>query len=236
VDGGAWFYLYNESSASFVNSTVSGNTAGDYEGWALWAGGSSSGDHGTLTVRNSTVTDNTGIVGLGFEVVTGVVSHTIVAGNHIVDPVDYAFNGEVWIGSYQGTDTDVSVEWSILGDITDQTAGAGYTEGPGVTTGVTDPGLGPLADNGGPTLTHLPASNSPSVDAGDPAVAGAPATDQRGQARIQGAAIDIGAVEMQPQLAATGTDAMGAWWAGALLLVLGAGTLAGGRTLRRRTA
>ena len=32
-----------------------------------------------------------------------------------------------------------------------------------------DPLLGPLQDNGGPTLTHLPAADSPAVNATDPA-------------------------------------------------------------------
>lgn len=58
-----------------------------------------------------------------------------------------------------------------------------------------DPALGPLSDNGGPTLTHLPASNSPAVDSGDPNISDPPATDQRGFARIFGSQIDMGAVE-----------------------------------------
>lgn len=56
-----------------------------------------------------------------------------------------------------------------------------------------DPLLGPLATNGGPTLTMLPRSDSPAIDAGDDLAA--PATDQRGVPRAQGARSDIGAVE-----------------------------------------
>ena len=41
-----------------------------------------------------------------------------------------------------------------------------------------DPKLGPLADNGGPTKTHLPAADSPAIDAGIDS--GAPSKDQRG--------------------------------------------------------
>lgn len=58
--------------------------------------------------------------------------------------------------------------------------------------------LGPLANNGGPTLTHLPGLLSPAIDAGTGA--GAPATDQRGIPRPQGSAVDMGAVEVQPAL------------------------------------
>jgi hypothetical protein len=54
-----------------------------------------------------------------------------------------------------------------------------------------DPLLGPLANNGGPTLTHLPQAGSPAIDHGS----GCPPTDQRGAARPVGLACDIGAVE-----------------------------------------
>jgi predicted outer membrane repeat protein len=59
-----------------------------------------------------------------------------------------------------------------------------------------DPMLGPLADNGGPTLTHMLLSGSPAIDAGQ-CVTGL-TTDQRGLPRLQGPACDIGAVERQP--------------------------------------
>jgi hypothetical protein len=51
--------------------------------------------------------------------------------------------------------------------------------------------LGPLANNGGPTLTHMPQAGSPAIDQGS----GCPAIDQRGAARPVGPACDIGAVE-----------------------------------------
>lgn len=56
--------------------------------------------------------------------------------------------------------------------------------------------LGPLADNGGPTLTHALLDGSPAIDAGD--AASCPATDQRGVTRPQGPGCDIGAFEWQP--------------------------------------
>jgi len=56
--------------------------------------------------------------------------------------------------------------------------------------------LGPLADNGGPTLTHMLLSGSPAIDAGQ-CINGV-TTDQRGLPRFQGTACDIGAVERQP--------------------------------------
>ena len=68
----------------------------------------------------------------------------------------------------------------------------------------TDPLLGPLADNGGFTLTHDLRPGSPAIDAGSPTVC--PATDQRGAARPidgdgkDGARCDMGAVEYMPKV------------------------------------
>ena len=66
-------------------------------------------------------------------------------------------------------------------------------------TGVTDAGLGTLANNGGPTQTHALLSGSPALDTGtctdhaDDTVL----TDQRGVIRPQGSACDIGAYELE---------------------------------------
>ena len=69
-----------------------------------------------------------------------------------------------------------------------------------------DPGLGPLADNGGPTPTHELLLGSPAIDFGRGAGAGPrpwPATDQRGLPRVVDgntdgrSVIDAGAVEHQ---------------------------------------
>ncbi len=60
----------------------------------------------------------------------------------------------------------------------------------------TDPRLGPLADNGGPTLTMALLAESPAIDAAD--TASAPITDQRGFPRPVGQAADIGAFEFPP--------------------------------------
>lgn len=69
----------------------------------------------------------------------------------------------------------------------------------------TDPMLSPLADNGGPTLTHALLAGSPAIDAGNPnsieVTNWIPSTvitsDQRGVARPQGENNDIGAFELE---------------------------------------
>lgn len=58
-----------------------------------------------------------------------------------------------------------------------------------------DAKLGPLAANGGPTLTCHLLPGSPALDAGDDSLTG---TDQRGQPRPAGLHVDIGAFETQP--------------------------------------
>ena len=64
--------------------------------------------------------------------------------------------------------------------------------------GSTDPALGPLQDNGGPTQTIAPALNSPAVDKGhNPGVGPDPTQDQRGFARP---------FDMSPPNANDGTD------------------------------
>jgi uncharacterized repeat protein (TIGR01451 family) len=67
----------------------------------------------------------------------------------------------------------------------------------------TDALLGPLADNGGPTLTFLPLTGSPAIDGAGISNPNCPADDQRGFTRPQDgngdtvASCDIGAVEVQ---------------------------------------
>jgi LPXTG-motif cell wall-anchored protein len=111
-----------------------------------------------------------------------------------------------------------TVPWNLSYTITDAPAHADIVAGAG-TRLATDPKLGPLQDNGGPTLTRLPLAGSPAIDAGDPAFvadAGLPG-DQRGLARPSGGRVDIGATEVQQAtstatLPATGIDVTPTAW------------------------
>jgi hypothetical protein len=70
-----------------------------------------------------------------------------------------------------------------------------------------DPLLGPLADNGGFSLTQLPLPGSPAIDGGT--TAGCPSTDQRGLPRPAGLSCHIGAVEVQPFMCRGDCDGKG---------------------------
>ncbi len=83
--------------------------------------------------------------------------------------------------------------------------------GTGVTGGLTngtngnqvggdDPGIGPLAANGGLTQTIALLTGSPAIDAGDYALVIQLTTDQRGTGFVRShtGTVDIGAFEVQP--------------------------------------
>ena len=86
------------------------------------------------------------------------------------------------------------------GTITDGGGNLSYpdTTCPGINS---DPKLGPLQDNGGPTQTMALLPGSAAIDAANDAICAAPPVnnlDQRGIARPQGPHCDIGAYEATP--------------------------------------
>jgi len=190
------------------SSTISANTASG------WGGGiSSSGDlqglpEGALFVVNSTVSGNAaGNAGSGIgnhRSQMFLVSST-VAGNQggrdiqNSHPLSRAANSIV-VGECSGQERLVSEG----GNIESPGATCAFTE----TTdevGVTSEklSLGPLADNGGPTETRAPATDSTAIDrvTGDKCLDAYEMpllSDQRGVARPQGSACDSGAVEVVP--------------------------------------
>jgi hypothetical protein len=86
-------------------------------------------------------------------------------------------------GDTSGTLTDAG--YNICSDATANFSAIGSLNN-------TNPLLGPLTDNGGPTPTVLLLAGSPALDA---IPTGFPPVDQRGVTRPQGVAADIGAVE-----------------------------------------
>ncbi len=161
---------------AIMNSTISGNSAGDRGG----------GIFGSADIRNSTVSGNSAVSGGGIYN-TGEFS-TLIS-NTILNA---GASGE---NIFNNGGTVTSHGYNISSD-----NGGGYLNGPGDQIN-TDPLLGPLQNNGGPTLTHAPLTGSPAIDAGDPNFTPPPLRDQRGRCfyRVFGRRIDIGSVEIQPR-------------------------------------
>lgn len=183
VDGAGG--IANMRTATLINSTVSDNAeAGIANGQAL-------------TLINSTVSGNsgTGIVNYGSEL---TLIHTTVSMNGADSNRSAIFGGPV-------TSTNSLIDGSCSQLRLDSRGG--NVESPGDTCGFDQPSdqvsvlgweldLGPLRNNGGPTLTQLPGAGSVAIDAiaeADCAVG----TDQRGVIRPQGPRCDAGAVEVE---------------------------------------
>jgi len=85
--------------------------------------------------------------------------------------------------------------------------GGGVLTGPGDQIN-TDPMVGPLQDNGGPTFTHALLPGSLAIDAGDPSFTPPPIFDQRGPGfdRVRNDRIDSGSFEVQTGTTPTPTS------------------------------
>jgi hypothetical protein len=171
--------IYSTGDLTVVNSTVALNHA---DAFKKGSGGGIE-DAGTaLAVWNSTIAGNvtSGQTQLGGGVETGAGSFrdTVVAGNQ-------ASAGPDLYGTLKASSHDLFQK---------SAGGSGYD--PTDLLDV-DPILGPLQNNGGPTLTMALLPGSPAIDSGDNT--NAPDWDQRGPGypRIVNGTIDRGAFEVQ---------------------------------------
>jgi hypothetical protein len=173
--GGAGIAVKNIYYGTAIrDSTISGNIAlAEGGGLAILD------TYGNTRIYSSTITGNYGynFAGQGIASTGGTVTlvNSIVANNSSrVDDEDLAgtFSSDHSLIKTPGSSASVSGAGNIFGK---------------------DPVLGPLHDNGGPTLTMLPAIGSPAIDAGSADTT----VDQRGSPRPAGAGYDMGAVERQ---------------------------------------
>jgi len=196
--------IINLGTLTITNSTISGNLARNR------GGGIFNASLRPLTITNSTISDNIVVRADGGD------GGGIYNGGTLLEITNVTMNNNTAaIGGGIRNDTNAMLKNTIIanspsggncfGTITsngnnlDSGETCGFT-GTGDLTN-TDPLLGALADNGGPTLTHALVVGSPAVDA---VASGCPPphTDQRGLGRpVDGdgdgaAACDIGAFEL----------------------------------------
>jgi uncharacterized repeat protein (TIGR03803 family) len=212
--------LFNSGTADLVNSTFvsnqdTGGTGGNggsgsyvwgpHGGYKIYTPGGPGGlggdafgaicsTNGTLTFTNCTMAYNTsiggpgGLSGAGGDLSggghpspSGVPGGALVTSNALVLNTIIAANSPSnCMGRVTDTGHNISSDPSCA-----------FTANTSLNN--TDPRLGSLSNNGGPTLTLPLLAGSPAIDAGNTSLA--PATDQRGFPRPAGLAADIGAFE-----------------------------------------
>ncbi|MEO6062948.1 MAG: choice-of-anchor Q domain-containing protein [Thermoflexales bacterium] len=162
--------------ATLINSTVSGNVA------QAGAGGVAINTaNGRLYLFNTTIANNTtdvlnnGSNGGGLSIQAG--SHVSMTNSVLADNIDSGASndspdcfGAIHSEGYNHIESMANC--TVSGNTTGNVTGS-------------DPGLGGLKNNGGPTLSHMPNAGSSVIDSGDPAGCEDPAggvltTDQRG--------------------------------------------------------
>ena len=200
--------IYNATTLTLSNSTLGSNTA--YYGGGIY---DSHGSNTTVTISNSTLSGNIANgKGGGIYDTTGMfLTHSTLSGNsadtgtgggiyHDSGMFSAAFEigntilkaGTLGANIVNNSGTVTSHGYNLSSD-----EGGGALNGSGDLIN-TDPMLGPLQDNGGPTFTHELLIGSPAIDRGDPNFTPPPLYDQRGYARVFNGRIDIGSLEVQP--------------------------------------
>ena len=194
----------NGTTLDIIGSTISGNSA------SLLSGGRGGGifNDGTLIVINSTISGNSGANGGGIhngiaDVPTLRLTNSTIALNTPANVANAGafitanslLHGSCSLSTFGGSVSSLGGNLESPGDTCDLTD-------PTDQVGIPDPGIGPLADNGGPTFTHMLLPGSDAIDAGT--AAECMNEDQRGVPRamdgdgdtVQGC--DVGAVEACP--------------------------------------
>lgn len=181
--GGGAIAGQDQAQAILANTTISGNESGVNGGALLLR------NQSVVRATNVTITANT-TPGLGAALYNGTIA--IVPGSVFAEFANTITFGNLAAGAPSGcAGTAPAAATVSLGHNIDPTATCGA---PAAGDSAGDPQLGPLAANGGATLTHAIGAAGAAKDTANPARC--PATDQRGVARPQFAACDIGAFEL----------------------------------------
>lgn len=165
------------ANITISNSTLTGNGA-------QLEGGGIRNDGGTITISNSTVSNNSARDnggGIYSRAANTTITSSIITGNFS------SIGSELYSNSRFGSDT-LSLSNSVLGNSAVSDSDAFFGVSPNSTNVIATSDqlniplsniIDPLADNGGPTLTHALPAGSPALDA----ASNCPVTDQRGEPR-----------------------------------------------------
>ena len=156
--GGIGGSIFNDGTLAIANTTISGNLAGSTGVFPGYGGGITNGS-GNIVIQNSTINGNTaeGPSGSGFGGNIFMAEGTLEIGNTILNA---GSGGNIFNFGNRGT--IISDGYNLSSD-----NGADYLSAAGDQIN-TDPRLGPLQNNGGPTFTYALLAESPAIDAGNP--------------------------------------------------------------------
>lgn len=218
--GGLSVYGFIEGDLEVVNSTISGNDA-DFGGGVSIddvgyeepspGDGESQGDQigpeGSIAFSNSTIAANSANASGGGVYLGSYYDNSSESERRATISLSSTIAGD---NTAEGAPNDLAQAADAEGGgfvldhaLVEAPGNASITQTPaGASILGSDPALGALANNGGPTQTHLPSDSSPAIDKG---VANGLATDQRGLPRTvdrpvengAGDGTDIGSVELQ---------------------------------------
>ena len=160
--------IFTYGDLTIDSSSILSNVSGHHGGGIYMAAS----DHGSVSIQNSTISgNNADDHGGGIYKESGPLS---IYASTIASNTSQQEGGNIYMDVEQGANTNVFGSLIAYGDcVQNAVVSQGYNLESGETCGFdqatdqrnTDPLLEPLADNGGPTLTHLPGLDSPAIDA-----------------------------------------------------------------------
>ncbi len=219
LDGGGCSFAIGD--VLLIDTVVTGNSAGsDGLGGGIHSLGIRNTAPAPLTLINTTISKNEALSGGG---IYSIFDSRVTIINSTIADNFASFRGDAFANDFSPPPTFANTlivgDCAILSNI--PISHGGNIESPGYTcylqhptdrANVADPGIVPLSDNGGSTLTHALLPGSPAIDT---AIDGrCPATDQRGLGRpVDGdgdgvATCDVGAFELHPEPLAVAIPAL----------------------------
>ena len=204
VNAGGGVRIFSGATANIVNSTIIGNSV---TGGGATGGGIES--QGNLVLVNSTVSGNASVggggSGIGLDDGSGDIRFSTIAANNAgaksdaqlslnSSTITLTISGSIIANPVSGKNCFGLTVGTSTGNNLDSANTCGFAAAGDLIN--SNPLLGALANNGGPTQTHALQAGSPAINAG-PTTGTIPAPDQRGVgfARVQSGRADIGAYE-----------------------------------------